>query len=247
VKRAWISVGVLLLLVAGCRRKEKAAEPPPQRAQPTFGSGTIRGTVKFVGTPPERAEIKNRPCHEGAASPLLDETVVVNEKIGTLANVLVYLADATPSDGSQREAAVLDQKDCRYVPHVVGVQVGQTLRVHSSDLKTLHNVHYDPSKNSPGNFGLTDAGAERSVQFDEAEFIRVKCDVHPWMTAYIGVFDSPFFAVSDENAGQFEIARVPPGKYKLIGWHEQLGQVEQTVDVKDERPVDVTVTYKGPN
>ena len=170
----------------------------------------------------------------------------MNEKTGTLANVFVYLADVPPSDGSQREATVLDQKDCRYVPHVVGVQVGQVLRVRSSDPKTMHNVHYNPSKGAAGNFGLTDAGAERTVTFQQAEFIRVKCDVHPWMTAYIGVFDSPFFATSDENAGQFEISRVPPGKYKLIAWHEQLGQVEQPVEVKDDRPVDVTVTYKGP-
>ncbi len=203
--------------------------------------------MKFIGAAPKRAEISNKPCHEGAASPLLDETVVVNEKTGTLANVFVYLADPAVSDGSQREAAVLDQKDCRYVPHVVGVQVGQPLRIRSSDPKTLHNVHYNASANDAGNFGLTNAGAERSVKFDKAEFIRVKCDVHPWMTAYIGVFDSPFFAISDENAGQFEIAKVPPGKYKLIAWHEQFGQVEQQVEVKDEQqPVDVTVTYKGP-
>jgi plastocyanin len=236
---------VLWLLVAGCGREE--SKPTPSRAQPTYGSGTIRGTVKFVGTPPKRAEIVNKPCHDGAASPLLDETVVVNEKTGTLANVFLYLADAPLSDGSQREAAVLDQKDCRYMPHVVGVQVGQPLRVKSSDPKTLHNVHYNPSANAPGNFGLTDAGAERSVKFEKAEFIRVKCDVHPWMTAYLGVFDSPFFATSSEDAGQFEIAKVPPGRYKLIAWHEQFGQVEQSVEVKDQMPVDVTVTYKGPN
>jgi hypothetical protein len=201
--------------------------------------------VKFVGTPPKRAEIANKPCHDGATSPLLDETVVVNENTGTLANVFLYLADAEPTDGSQFEPAVLDQKDCRYTPHVVGVQVGQALRVRSSDPKTLHNTHYAPQANRPGNFGLTDAGAERVVKFEKPEFIRVKCDVHPWMTAYIGVFDSPFFATSDENAGRFEIAEVPPGKYKLTAWHEQLGQVEQEV-VVGEQPVDVTVTYKGP-
>jgi hypothetical protein len=234
---------VAVLLVAGCGREESRPTP---RLAPTFGNGTIRGTVKFVGVAPKRAEIQNKPCHDHAASPLLDETVVVNQKTGTLANVFVYLAEVPPSDGSQRDAAVLDQKDCRYVPHVVGVQVAQRLRVKSSDRKTLHNVHYDPPGNPAGNFGLTDAGAEQSVKFDKAEFIRVKCDVHPWMTAYIGVFDSPFFAISDENAGQFEIARVPVGKYKLIAWHEQFGQVEQQVEVKDDRPVDVTVTYKGP-
>jgi plastocyanin len=242
----WIASVVGALVVGGCGREADESPAAPPRVAPVFGNATIRGTVKFVGQAPKRAEIANKPCHDHAASPLLDETVVVNEKTGTLANVFVYLADAPPSDGSQREPAVLDQKDCRYVPHVVGVQVGQTLRIRSSDPKTLHNTHYVPSANRPGNFGLTDAGAERKVEFDKPEFIRVKCDVHPWMTAYVGVFDSPFFATSDENAGAFEIAKVPAGKYKLVAWHEQLGQVEQPVDVKDGEAVDVTVTYKGP-
>ena len=245
--RVVVSIVAVLLSVTGCSREADESPATPPRVAPVFGNGTIRGTVKFVGTAPKRAEIANKPCHDHAASPLLDETVVVNEKTGTLANVFLHLADAPPSDGSAREAAVLDQKDCRYVPHVVGVQVGQTLKVRSSDPKTLHNTHYVPSANQPGNFGLTDAGQERAVTFAKPEFIRVKCDVHPWMTAYVGVFDSPFFATSDEDQGRFEIARVPAGKYKLVAWHEQLGQLEQAVEVKDGEAVDVAVTYQGPN
>ena len=240
--RLWCWI-VSLLLVAGCGREESQSTP---RAQPTYGSGTIRGTVKFVGRPPKRAEIANKPCHDHAASPLLDETVVVNEKTGTLANVFVYLADAPASDGSAKEPAVLDQKDCRYVPHVVGVQVGQALRVRSSDPKTLHNTHYAPSANAPGNFGLTDAGAERAVKFEKCEFIRVKCDVHPWMTAYVGVFESPFFAVTSEQNGSFAIGKAPAGSYKLVAWHERYGTVERQLTVKDNEAVDVNIEYKAP-
>jgi plastocyanin len=203
----------------------------------------IHGAVKFVGTAPKRAEIPNRPCHDGA-EPLLDETVVVNEN-GTLANVLVQLVDAPASDGSDRVPAVLDQKDCRYVPHVIGVQVGQTLKIRSSD-PTMHNVHYNPGRNAPANFGLTVAGAEKSVKFDAAEVIRVKCDVHPWMTSYVAVCDSPFFAVAGEKDGAFEITKVPAGQYKLVAWHEQYGNVEQTVVVKEKEVVEVMVTYKAP-
>ena len=237
----------------GCDGKDAAtangsAAATPSRVKPTFGTGSIRGIVKFVGTPPPRASISNQPCHEGAA-PLKDETVVVNAD-GTLANVFVYLADAPPSDGSDRPAAVLDQVDCRYVPHAVAVQVGQPLRIRSSDAKTLHNVHLLAAANPQLNFGLTDAGAEKQVTFQQPEFIRTKCDVHPWMTGYVGVFESPFFAVTregDAGAGHFEIARVPPGKYKLVAWHEQYGQVEQPVEVKDNQATDVTVTYKAPS
>jgi plastocyanin len=164
-----------------------------------------------------------------------------------LANVFVYLAGVAASDGSDREPALLDQKDCRYVPHAVGVQVGQTLRVRSSDPGTLHNVHYNPDRNPPANFGLTSAGDERKVTFGQApEFIRVRCDVHPWMNAYIGVFDSPFFAVTGESSGMFEIGKVPAGDYKLVAWHERYGTIERAVKVKDNDSVDVTVEFKPP-
>jgi plastocyanin len=199
----------------------------------------------FVGTPPPREEIPNKPCREGAG-PLKDETVVVNGD-GTLANVFVYLADAPPSDGAAREKVVLDQKDCHYVPHAVGVQVGQKLTVKSSDAGTFHNVHYSPEKNPPANFAQTVAGASKDVTFDQPEFIRVKCDVHPWMNAYVGVFESPFFAVTrDGGNGKFEIAKVPAGQYKLIAWHERYGTIEQQVSVKDNESVEVRVTYQAP-
>jgi plastocyanin len=215
----------------------------PPRVEPVYGSGTVRGSVQFVGAPPQMATIENKPCHADA-KPLKEETVVVNDN-GTLANVFVYLADAPPSDGSSREPALLDQVDCRYAPHVVGVQVGQPLVIRSSD-PTLHNVHYNAERNPPANFGLTVKGAQKQVKFESAEFIRVKCDVHPWMTAYVGVFDSPFYSVSSDEGGAFEIAKVPAGKYRLVAWHERYGQVERAVEVSDDKSIDVTVTYKAP-
>jgi plastocyanin len=233
--------------LVACDGKKENAAAPTSRPAPAYGTGTIKGTVKFVGTPPPRAEIPNTQCHN-AAEPLKDETVVVNEANSTLANVFVYLegAGAPSSDGSKSEPAVLDQVNCRYVPHVVGVQVGQTLNVRSSD-PTLHNVHYNSSENRPANFGMTSPGSERPVKFEKPEFIRVKCDVHPWMTAYIAVADNPFFAVSNDRDGGFEIGKVPPGDYKLVAWHEQYGKIEQPVSVKENEPVDVAVTYKAPS
>jgi plastocyanin len=210
-----------------------------------FGSGTIKGVVKFVGTPPLRRAIANQPCHDGAAKELKDETVVVNEN-GSLANVLVYLEGVPASDGSERAPAVLDQKDCRYVPHVVGVQVGQTLTIRSSD-PTMHNVHYNASRNAPANFGMTVAGSEKPVTFNNGEFIRVKCDVHPWMTSHIGVFEHPFFSATGEGDGAFSIAKVPAGQYKLIAWHEQFGTLEQAVAVNENETIETNYEYKAPN
>jgi plastocyanin len=239
----WIGAVVTVLLITGCGRDTNESPAAPPRVETKFGSGTIRGTVKFVGKAPDRATIANQPCHAGAES-FKEETVVVNDN-GTLANVFVYLADAPASDGSKNEPAVLDQKNCRYVPHAVAVQAGQALRVVSND-PTLHNVHYDPQRNPPANFGMTAPGSEKRVTFARPEFIRVKCDVHPWMAAYIGVFDSPFFAVSGEGNGSFEISRVPAGKYKLVAWHEQLGEVEQVVEVSDEKVAEISLSYEAP-
>jgi plastocyanin len=226
----------------GATANESPAAVP--RVAPTFGTATLKGVVKFIGTPPTPATIANVPCHEGATKQLKDESVVVNDN-QTLANVLIYLEGIQASDGSNRAPALLDQKDCRYVPHVIAVQTGQALRIHSSDA-TLHNVHYNAAANPPANFAMTSAGAEQSVTFKRKEFIRVKCDVHPWMTAYIGVFDHPFFAASAAGTGQWQIDKVPAGKYTLVAWHEQLGELRQPVEVKDNETAGIELSYKAP-
>jgi plastocyanin len=245
--RLWILLIIGFAAVGlGCERHESspaggsAAAP---RVQPRYGTATIQGTVRFIGTPPPREKIANQPCHEGAPE-LRDETVVVNDN-GTLANVFVYLQGAGPSDGSGNAPAVLDQKDCRYVPHAVAVQTGQTLKIRSSD-PTMHNVHYIPQLNPPGNFAFTIPGSEQTTIFEKPEFIRVKCDVHPWMTAYIGVFDSPFFVTTAEKTGSFRIDRVPAGRYTLMAWHEQFGRLEQPVTVKDNAVMKLNFEYKAP-
>jgi len=224
---------------AGCKEKTSAA---PVRPQPVFGSGMIRGKVTFSGAAPQASPIRNQPCCEGAPETLPDETVVVNSK-GELANVLVYLANAPASDGSQQPPVVLDQKFCRYVPHVLGVQIGQTLRITTSD-NAPHNVHYDPSQNPAGNFVLTTPGAEKIVTFAQAEFIRTKCDVHPWMSASVGVMESPFFAVTKED-GTFQIPKVPAGQYTLTAWHERFGELEQQVTVTQTEAVEAKFEYKS--
>jgi hypothetical protein len=236
---------LVAMYVAGCdgaTASESAATPP--RGAPTFGTATLTGVVKFIGAAPARTIISNQPCCDGAPRELKDEAIVVNDN-STLANVLVYLEGVPPSDGSSRPATLLDQKDCRYVPHVIAVQTGQPLRIHSSDA-TLHNVHYNAAANPPANFAMTSAGAEQNVAFKTKEFIRVKCDVHPWMSAYIGVFEHPFFATSNDTTGQWQIEKVPAGKYTLVAWHEQLGELRQPMEIKDHQTVEMTLQYKAP-
>jgi plastocyanin len=235
-----IAAMLAMLLAAGCGgEKAKAPELP---TTPVLGDGTIRGTVRFIGEPPEMPLIDNQPCHD-EAEPIREETIVVGSERG-LKNVLVYLTGAPRFSGAGNDPAVLDQKSCRYVPHVIAVQVGQTLRIRSSD-PTMHNVHYNPDHNPPANFGMTTRGAEKDVTFDQQDIFRVKCDVHPWMTAYIGVFDNPFFAVTGDD-GAFALKQVPPGRYTLVAWHERLGTQEKQVTVEDGKPLDVTFQYKAP-
>ena len=226
-------------IASACKEKAPAAPPRPQ---PVFGQGVIRGKVTFSGAAPKLEPIRNQPCCEGAPETLPDETVVVNDN-GELPNVLVYISNIPPSDGSQQPPVVLDQKFCRYVPHVLGVQVGQALRVTTSD-NAPHNTHYNPSKNPAGNFVLTTPGTDKTVTFTQPEMIRAKCDVHPWMTAWVCVTESPFFSVTKEG-GTFEIPRVPTGNYTLTAWHERFGELEQQIEVKETGAVETKFEYKA--
>ncbi len=235
----WLCAAIVLVaIVAGCedRRVESVARP-----QPAFGQGVIRGKVMFSGPAPAVRMVRNEPCCEGAPKELADESVVVNEK-KELANVVIYLADIPASDGSARPAAVLDQKFCRYTPHVVAVQVGQPLRITSSD-STMHNVHFSPSINPAGNYGMTAAGSEKTVTFHDAEFVDFRCDVHPWMGARVGVIENPFFAVTKAD-GSFEIGKVPAGSYTLKAWHERFGKMERSVTVSERGADEVKFEYR---
>jgi hypothetical protein len=229
VSGQWLC-GILLLaffLLAGCK------DSPVPQAKPKVpaGNGVIRGTVTFRGEPPAERMIPNSACHGGTG--LVPDATVVVDGGGGLWNVLVYLKDGPNADvpPSRLSPPVLDQVNCRYVPRVVAVRVGETLRVKSSD-PTMHNVHGLADENPAFNFGMTSAGETKDLTFTTPEVFRVKCDVHPWMVAHVGVFDHPFYAVTGEG-GSFELTRVPPGTYTLVAWHEKYGRAEQQVTVKE--------------
>lgn len=230
---------VLYLLIAavvlpgcnlkGCNDDNTSGLSLADLPAPTRGAATVTGQVQFEGEVPEMPRI----AAAQACSPDLREEWALVSDDGGLANVLVYLDDVAASTGADREPAILDQVDCRFAPHVLGVQVGQGLEIESSDA-VVHNVHYMPDLNPDENFALSDAGQSRraTFQYPEADPVKVKCDVHPWMTAWIGVFAHPFFAVTDEM-GQFQIERVPAGSYTLRAWHERYGERQQAIEVAD--------------
>lgn len=209
-----------------------------------MGSATITGTVRFEGTVPPLPKLKmdaDPVCAEQHTETAHAQHLVVNNKGVRYAFVFVtsglqgtYPAPTTP--------AVFDQRGCLYEPHVLGVQAGQPVEIRNSDA-TLHNVNAKPAQSAPFNLAMPTKGMKIAKTFDAQEImVPVKCNVHPWMLAYIGVVNHPFFAVSGAD-GSFSIKGLPAGTYTVQMWHESLGTQTQTVTVTDGGTGSVTFTF----
>lgn len=138
-----------------------------------------------------------------------------------------------------RQPAVMDQKDLRFVPHVLAIQVGTTVEFPNSD-PVAHNV-FSISKAKRFNLGLYRRGSVRHVKFDKPGVVELLCNVHMEMSAYIVVLKSPYFALTGTD-GTFRISGVPPGRHQLRCWHERLPTQEQVVEVPAEGTVEVVFT-----
>ena len=212
----------------------------------------ITGKVNLDGKPPEMKDIDMAAVKECAAQhpdPVQEQTVVADDK-GNLANVIVAIKKEEGKDlpgEAPKEAGELDQHGCMYEPHVLAIMTGQGFKVKNQDA-FLHNVHSLSTVNPPFNFGQPTKDDGKDVDpMKAAEYFRVKCDVHPWMSAYIGVFEHPFFAVSKPD-GTYTIktAGLPDGDYTLTFWHEKYATdpVEEKVTVKDGK-AEVNKTFKA--
>ena len=245
---------ILLPTLAACGgggdRAASSATPgvaaTPAGGETADGPGVIVGTISFEGTAPVPrplpmdADPKCTP-EAGATS----EILLVGPGNG-LQNVFVYVKDGL---GDRRYAVpptpvMLDQKGCRYVPHVFGAQVGQPVQIANSD-QTLHNVNAAPRQNRPFNFGQVPSTPAVTRTFDAAEIgVPFRCDVHSWMNAYGGIVPHPFFAVTGAD-GTFEIKGLPAGTYTIEAWHERLGTQSQSVTVDGKAPAKVTASFKA--
>ena len=209
------------------------------------GPGIITGTVTFDGTPPSPRPLNMESDPKCTPEPgTMWELLVVGPANG-LQNVFVYVKDGL---GSRRyvtptTAVLLDQKGCRYVPHVFGVQVGQPVQIANSD-PVLHNVNSAPKMNRAFNFGQVASTPAVTRTFDAAEIgVPFRCDVHSWMNAYAGVVPHPFFAVTKPD-GTFEIKGLPAGTYTIELWHERLGTQSQSVIVDGQTPAKIAASFK---
>jgi plastocyanin len=221
-------------------------------ATQVVSAANIVGTVTLKGAPP--AEVQNAQLKAdatcGPMHPDMPTThhYVVGPK-GELANVVVMLKGITgKSTGATAAPAVIDQKGCEYVPTILAVQTGQKIVVKNSD-PVLHNVHTDPqvAGNKEENLPQMPAGPDLTFSIPKAEnFLKFKCDVHPWMFAWVTVVDSPYFALTGKD-GKFTIKDVPPGKYTVVAMHRKAAPagVEKEVEVKDgDVTADFTIELK---
>jgi carboxypeptidase family protein len=208
------------------------------------GMGTIVGHVKYMGPTPVNPIIRmgaDPRCNKLYVGKRATAQTFIVGADGAFANVLVNLDGSFPNTPVSTMPVVLGQKDCQYVPRVVAARVGQTLQVRNDD-PTDHNVH---SASMAGNdFNTTQPVKSMPFEFKlkAGEILHVRCDNHTWMTAYVGIFDHPYFSVSGTD-GAFTIANVPAGKQTVKAWHEVMGTQTQMVDVQAGKTTTVDFTF----
>ena len=198
-------------------------------------ASSVTGTVTFDGkvpTLPPIAMNADPACAKMHSKPAPNEMLVLGSG-NTMGNILVWVSKGLPAGKTwpvPKTPAVLDQNGCQYEPHVQGIMVGQTYRILNSD-GILHNVHALPKINKAFNKPMPATMKETTTTFDRPEPVfQIKCDVHPWMSAYVGVFTHPFFSTTKAD-GKFTIAGLDAGTYEITAWHERLGTQTATVKV----------------
>jgi len=237
-----------VVLATACGSKEPAAKTPPadaKRVDPAT-AGKLAGKVQFDGPVPANQPIKmsaDPVCASENPNGATSQTYLVKD--GGLDNVFVYVKDGLGNYyfDAPTEPVTLNQKACHYEPHVFGVRVGQPLDIVNDD-STLHNVHAMPTGNQEFNFPQQIKGMKNRKAFTTREvMVPFKCDVHGWMTAYAGVVDNPYYAVTT-GGGRFELKNLPPGTYTVEAWHERLGTQTQQVTLGEKESKDVSFTFK---
>jgi len=213
-----------------------------------YAGGSITGTITFEGKAPKMKPLKvdaDPICVANNEIAPKKEWLILDENKG-VKNVLVFITEGLNIDYSPpEEPMVIDQKGCIYSPHVVGIMAGQQLDILNND-GTLHNIHALPKVNKEFNKAQPRSKKKLSVKFEKPEApFKIKCDVHPWMGAYIGVFDHPCFAVSGDD-GTYIISDLKPGEYVIEAWHEKLGSQTANVTVSDSA-AHQDFTFKKPS
>jgi plastocyanin len=234
-----------VVVLCGCR-EDAAPRGVATPLDPTT-LGSIRGIVAFAGVPPAPTSVEmygDAACtrsHPGAV-----DVGDVRIRDGRVGGAFVYVEHGLEGRVFElpMRPVTIAQRDCLYSPRVIGVQTGQPIEFINDD-PTLHNVHTQPRSSSGANFGMAVRGARRTLQIGRPEvMVVVRCDVHPWMRAFVGVLDHPYFAVSAED-GSFLLVDLPAGTYTVTVWHERLGTRSVQVTVKPRHESPIELRYAG--
>lgn len=242
-----LSFAAALIALAGCNNSQTSSAPPaaPKAAAIAIDAttaGSISGVVSFKGVPPKLKPLDMTQDPGCPSSPQPPDAVVVNG--GKLANVFIYVKEGLPQGtfSVPSDPVVLDQKGCRYNPHMLGMMAGQPLKVLNSDTAD-HNIHDMPQSNQAWNESQSPTSKPIIKTFAQPEMmIPVQCNQHPWMRAYINVVSHPYFAVSAAD-GSFAIKNLPPGEYTLAAVHEKFGEQTMKVKVGPKMDTDARFTF----
>ena len=208
------------------------------------GGGTIAGHIHYMGPTPVNGLIRmgaDPRCNKLYVGKRPTAQTFVVAADGGMANVFVDVDGSFPNAPASTTPVVLGQKDCMYVPRVIGARIGQTLQVKNDDI-TGHNVHSLSMAGNNFNTSQPMPGMVFEYKLKGGEILHIKCDIHAWMNSYVGIVDNPYFAVTGTD-GSFTIANVPAGKQTIRVWHEAMGPQTQTVDVQAGKMTTVDFTY----
>ena len=222
-------------------------EPPAPAPADSDARGTLVGRVVLDGDMPQpQALTVSKDVEVCGKTEKFPEALLVDLDRG-IKNAVVFLrAVAGGSSLSRPESnPTIDQRDCVYAPHVLLVPAGATVDIKNSD-GILHNIHTYSEKNPAFNTAQPKFKTVVSKTFTQPEMIRVTCDVHDWMTAWIVVQDHPYYALTNAT-GAFRLSDVPAGEYELKVWHEELGEHSRSVSVtaNQESSVEITLAHAG--
>jgi plastocyanin len=259
MKKFLISCGAAsLLLLSGCGKSDtsesKSEAPPAATTAPAAApvddanAATVTGKVTFTGDKPAMKAISmdaTPACARQHSTAQKSQEVIVNDN-GTLKNTFVWIKSGLPDKAwpVPASAVKLEQKGCMYEPHVIGVMANQNIEVVNGD-PTNHNIHPLPKVNREWNESQPPGGDAKMKTFAREEvMIPVKCNVHPWMRAYIGVVSNPFYAVTGDD-GTFTIKGLPPGTYTIEAWHEKYGTQDAQITVAPKESKTNDFSFKG--
>ncbi len=216
-------LALLAFFLAACSPKAPEASKAPAGPPGKLGTAVVMGRVTLEGVPPANARVTmtTDPFCNGQHPGETEMPEVAVGPEGALENVLLRVTEGVSGFyPAPAEAKTLDQKGCAYSPRVLALMTGQPLEIVSSDA-TIHNVHAAAKQNRAFNLGMPAPGTRYTRTFEKPELVPFRCDVHPWMRAFVAVVPHPFFAVTGSD-GRFEIRGLPAGTYTVEAWHEKL-------------------------